>query len=450
MPLSYRDRVLADIRAWAARGLIDAEQQRLLEAELRREPGLAGLQVALGAVAALLVAVAAITFVASNWAGMPPLWRLVLLVAADALAVGLAALATLRHRRSGDVTLRRLADALAGLSVAVSAAALALMGQTFHLPPDLPGYAVTVAVVATATALALRSGSAGGLAAAGLALAAWADFLQDGAEAAPGLPHPAWPCLVVLATGQLSGRIPARTAGFFLLLLPLASAVAVPAAGPRIDAGRLALFALAVVTAAQAASRLPRLGPGVARRLARLARAAGGFVLLALLARAAGLLGAEPAGSAPSFPRLLAGLALVGLGLALPRPRGTPVPIGPAILAGAALVPLALGAGPPSRGAAAAPALVWTVLLPLLAVAVAARLDGRRALGAVSLAACAAMTLGVLLLGDDLIGVALHLLAAGALAALALAATRRLGAMRPARPGNGPRAGPKDEPRDGP
>ncbi|WP_043750150.1 DUF2157 domain-containing protein [Methylobacterium nodulans] len=424
MPFSYRERVLRDIRSWAARGLIDLAQQRRLEEEVRRGSDLGGLQVALGIAAALLVGTAALAFVASNWAAMPPFARLLLLIAADALVVGLAGLAAFRQRASGDPTLRHIADALAALSVAVSAAALALMGQTFHLPADLSGFALTVAVVGTVTALVARSGGAAGIAAAALVVTAWPDLDEFGPARA--VSWPGWACLGLLAAGQLSGWIPARSAGFLVLLIPVATEIAVVGDGePRVDAGRLVLLAFGVIALAQVLRLVPALPDRVASRLSRLAGAAAGLLLIGLLIRAAGVTGWPSATATPSAPRLLLMAVWIGLVLLPPRLRGEPLPVGLLILAAAALVPLCLGGpAPPILGEAGW--AVWTVLLPILAVAVAARLDHRRTLYAGSLAACLVIALALMMLADNLIGVSLHLLVAGALAALAVAAIRRL------------------------
>ncbi|MFE1600711.1 DUF2157 domain-containing protein [Methylobacterium sp. ID0610] len=431
MPFSYRERVLRDIRAWAARGLIDPAQALRLEAEVQGGSDLGGLQVALGVAAALLVGTAALTFVASNWAAMPPFLRLALLAGADAVVVGLACLASLRQRRSDDPTLRRIADILAALSVAVAAGALALMSQTFHRPEDLPGFALAVALVGTATALLVRSGGAAGIAAVALAVAAWPDLDPS---AARSLSWPGWTAIGLLAAGQLVGWIPARSTGFLVLLLPVAAEIAVR--DGQIDARRLALLAFGVIALARALPLWPSLPERVPVRLHRLAGAAAGLLLAALLARAADLTGwtdwsAETAGSATG--RLLLMAAWIGLAILPHRLRGEPLPFGTLILAGVALVPLGLGGSPPSPLGEAGWA-VWTVLLPILALAVAARIDGRRALYAASLAACVVLAVALMMTAGDLIGVSLHLLTAGALAALALAAIRRRSRAAPDRP----------------
>ncbi|GJD98212.1 DUF2157 domain-containing protein [Methylobacterium isbiliense] len=432
MSFTYRDRVRADIRRWAALGLIDAEQERRLDADVAGRSGLVRVQVALAVAAALLLGTAAIAFVAANWDGMSPFARLLLLLAADALAVGLACTAALRARealRAGAAQgghLGWLAEVLTLLSLAVATGSIALMGQTFHLPADTRAFAVTIAALGTATALLTRSGGAGGVAALALAVAAWPGLDHPVIGARP-LPWSAWAVWAALAAGMLWGRIPARPLGLLLVLVPLALQVtaAIGTDGPHADAGALAVLAFGLIATAHAGQRVSRLPARLRTGLGHAETAATGLVLAAVLIGVAGQFGWPAAQAGRALPQLLLLAPCLGL-LCLPRLLGHgPLPIGHLILAAAALASLAFG--PVAADADAVEAVsVWKVLVPVLGVAVAAQLDERRSLSGGALAAGGVVILALLMLSGDLIGVSLQLLIAGGLAALAIGLSLRL------------------------
>ncbi|MBY0297931.1 MAG: DUF2157 domain-containing protein [Methylobacterium sp.] len=424
MSFTYRDRVRADIRRWAALGLIDAEQERRLDADVAGRSGLIRVQVALAVAAALLLGTAAIAFVAANWDGMSPFARLLLLLAADALAVGLACTAALRARAAQDGHLGWLAEVLTLLSLAVATGSIALMGQTFHLPADTRAFAVTIAALGTATALLTRSGGAGGVAALALAVAAWPGLDHPVIGARP-LPWSAWAVWAALAAGMLWGRIPARPLGLLLVLVPLALEVTagIGTDGPHADAGALAVLAFGVIAIAHAGQRVSRLPARLRTGLGHAEAAATGLVLAAVLLGVAGQFGWPAAQAGRALPQLLLLVPCLGL-LCLPRLLGHgPLPIGHLILAAAALVSLAFG---PVAADAVEAVSVWKVLVPVLGVAVAAQLDERRSLSGGALAAGGVVILALLMLSGDLIGVSLQLLIAGGLAALAIGLSLRL------------------------
>lgn len=424
MSFTYRDRVRADIRRWAALGLIDAEQEQRLDADVAGRSGLIRVQVALAVAAALLLGTAAIAFVAANWDGMSPFARLLLLLAADALAVGLACTAALRARAAQDGHLGWLAEVLTLLSLAVATGSIALMGQTFHLPADTRAFAVTIAALGTATALLTRSGGAGGVAALALAVAAWPGLDHPVIGARP-LPWSAWAVWAALAAGMLWGRIPARPLGLLLVLVPLALEVTagIGTDGPHADAGALAVLAFGVIATAHAGQRVSRLPARLRTGLGHAEAAATGLVLAAVLLGVAGQFGWPAAQAGRALPQLLLLVPCLGL-LCLPRLLGHgPLPIGHLILAAAALASLAFG---PVAADAVEAVSVWKVLVPVLGVAVAAQLDERRSLSGGALAAGGVVILALLMLSGDLIGVSLQLLIAGGLAALAIGLSLRL------------------------
>ncbi|WP_407523976.1 DUF2157 domain-containing protein [Methylobacterium oryzisoli] len=435
MSFTYRDRVRADIRRWAALGLIDAEQERRLDADVAGRSGLMRLQVALAVAAALLLGTAVIAFVAANWDGMSPFARLVLLLAADALAVGLAAAASLRAGAARDGRLDWLAEVLTMLSLAVATGSIALMGQTFHLPADTRAFAITVAALGTATALLVRSGGAGGVAALALAVAAW-PTLDLPVIADRPLPWSAWAVWTALAAGMLWGRIPARPLALLLVQVPLALQVTLSLGtdGPRADPRALAILAFGILAVTHVGQIIPRLPARLRRRLGHAEAAATGLVLAAVLLGVAGSFGWSPAQTGRSPMQLLAMALWLGL-LCLPRLLGRgPVPVGHLILAAAAFLPLALGPIDIEAGKADT-ATVWRALVPILGVAVAAQLDERRSLYGGALAAGGVVIVALLMLSGDLIGISLQLLIAGGLTALAIGLSlrvqRRLAAETP-------------------
>ncbi|MFW5661997.1 MAG: DUF2157 domain-containing protein, partial [Oceanicaulis sp.] len=124
--MGYRKRLHADLDRWIANGLVPAENRTAILADIA--PARAGWS-ASGAVAllgAVLLAFAAISFVAANWDAIPRLGRFALIIAAlwaSFLASGAA------FARNNPV----VGHALAVLGAAVFGAAIALTAQTFNI-----------------------------------------------------------------------------------------------------------------------------------------------------------------------------------------------------------------------------------------------------------------------------------------------------------------------------
>lgn len=114
---------------WRSEGLLNAEQVEALAASLEdhEEQGESGRAVAIyGSIGAVLAGLGALLFVASNWAGMSPTGRLLVLLAAYGTAVGCAVLA---ERRG----LPRVAEAVWLLATLVLGANIFLLAQTYNL-----------------------------------------------------------------------------------------------------------------------------------------------------------------------------------------------------------------------------------------------------------------------------------------------------------------------------
>lgn len=440
MPLSYRARLRRDLALWEARGLIDGAQRERIAAEALAAPGLAYLQGVLVLCLVILAATAVVAFVAANWAGMAPAYRMAVLFAANAAAVAGAYHATRRNAQTPTVARRAVADGAATLSLALAAASLALVAQTFHVPPDMPGFARTVAGLGLATALAARSGGAALVACAAL-LVAESGFM--GASAASGAGLAFWVVWAGLAAGCLTGWLPAREANLLFLLVALTNHLFGPRSGftPEIGPDRV----LAVAALALAAGRVlaGQPGTGAAERLREggeaLARAAAGLVLLGVLGVALRTLGWS--GMRPGWSTLV---ALVAYGLAaafLIRARHRTaladlIVLGAGALAFATL--LVQGVGLPSGGRVgtwsgrAMPFLtVWGGIMPALALVVAGHIEERRALFGWALTLVAALILAMLAMSSNLIGFAFNLLVSAGLVALTLALCRRAAHLAP-------------------
>ncbi|WP_375456993.1 DUF2157 domain-containing protein [uncultured Methylobacterium sp.] len=432
---SYRARLRRDLLDWQERGLIDAAQRERIAAEALAPPGPGYLQGILVLCIVVLVAPAIIAFVAANWSGLAPATRMVVLFSADAAAVLGAWFAGRRHARAPSAPQRAVADGAATLSLVLAAATLALVGQTFHVPPDLRGYAATVAALGLATALVARSGGAAFAACAALVVA---DVGPWDGGAAPGAGSPTfWFVASGLLAGFLTGWLPARAPSLTVLLVVLANHLGAASGGiPTIGPDRLMLVAALALGAGHALAGQALAGFGADPRTARLreggaalAQAATGVCLLGILAVAARTLGW---GGRPSpawiLPTLLA-FAAAGALLVLPRRRGRgPLPLPELIVLGStALSFLVLLTGAwgwaPARGGSP----FWTVwggIVPALGLVVAGHLDERRALFGWGLALVAGLIVGMLAVSRDLLGFSVNLLGSAALVALTLALCR--------------------------
>jgi uncharacterized membrane protein len=126
----YRRRLERDLEVWRQRGLVspDAATQILESVQIDSRPRTANI---VGFLGAILIAFAAIAFVAANWAEMPRPLRLGLLIGGMALCYGLAAiLDRIRHPW--------FADAAIFAGAALFGASIMLVAQSYHISGDYP------------------------------------------------------------------------------------------------------------------------------------------------------------------------------------------------------------------------------------------------------------------------------------------------------------------------
>ncbi|WP_158291606.1 DUF2157 domain-containing protein [Marinicauda algicola] len=148
--MSYRSRVAKDLDRWIAEGLVEARNRETILQNLsqgRLAWSAAGAAAILGAV---LLALAAISFVAANWAGMSRVLRFAVVLAALWAAYGGAALAFARRNEAVGHALALLGAALFGVGIVLTA-------QTFNMSAFRNTGVLIWTLGALVTALALPS-----------------------------------------------------------------------------------------------------------------------------------------------------------------------------------------------------------------------------------------------------------------------------------------------------
>ncbi|MFT4202241.1 DUF2157 domain-containing protein [Gordonia sp. (in: high G+C Gram-positive bacteria)] len=150
----YTERVADDLDRWVAAGLVPAENRDAILATLPARRRVDAVT-ALIWVAAVLLGLAVVAFVAANWDGIPRLVRFGLLLAGFlAAAAGGAEALRRAHRLASDVLLT--------IAALVFASAIGLTGQIFDITGNPP--AVPYGAGAAAVALGLAGASRGALA----------------------------------------------------------------------------------------------------------------------------------------------------------------------------------------------------------------------------------------------------------------------------------------------
>lgn len=131
--LLYERRLRHDLARWQTAGLISPDAARAIEADVAsRSRGIAGLAPVLAVLGAVLLAFAAMSFVAANWQEMSKLARLALLFGGLWTTYGLAGFLNSR-------AMPQFADAAVLLACALFGAAIMLIAQMYHMdgnPPD--------------------------------------------------------------------------------------------------------------------------------------------------------------------------------------------------------------------------------------------------------------------------------------------------------------------------
>jgi uncharacterized membrane protein len=161
---AYRQRLEGDIARWQAGGVITPATADAMRGTL--VPVAEGINVAtvVGIVGGLLIAAAALAFIAANWTAIARPVRFAVLLAGISAAYTIGAW----FDRSGRIV---LADLSAGVGAIVFGAAIALTGQMYHLSGDFAGGMLLLA--AGALAAAALTSSRGALAVALAAGCVW-------------------------------------------------------------------------------------------------------------------------------------------------------------------------------------------------------------------------------------------------------------------------------------
>jgi|FEC22Drversion2_1045045.scaffolds.fasta_scaffold00008_141 uncharacterized membrane protein len=126
----YRRRLERDLEVWLEKGWVTREGAAAILGSVA-DDGRARTAAVIGFLGAVLIAMAAIAFVASNWQDFPRPLRMLVLVAGMALAYGIAGLlARARHPH--------FADAAVFAGTALFGASIVLVAQSYHLSGDYP------------------------------------------------------------------------------------------------------------------------------------------------------------------------------------------------------------------------------------------------------------------------------------------------------------------------
>ena len=159
--LSYRRRLRRDVVRWREAGWVSEDGGRAILADADTR-GM-GLAPALGMLGAVLIAFAAMSFVAANWEAMPKLLRLSLLTGALWGAYGAAGALFNRGQEA-------LGHAAVVLACGLFGADIMLIAQMYHMEGNPPDAVLTWAAGSLVAGVALRSGPALALAMALVAL----------------------------------------------------------------------------------------------------------------------------------------------------------------------------------------------------------------------------------------------------------------------------------------
>lgn len=209
--LRSHNRILRDVERWQASGWITAEGAAAIRGDLaqrRSELGLAGV---LATLAAVLVGLGVMSFVAANWQAMSKLARLLVILAGLWSALGGAAVLRLRGHPA-------LAEAALLAAVALYGAGIMLIAQMYHMDGHPPDAVWLWGAGAVATGLLARSNPA--LAAAALLFWLWS-LMETLGGAYTGRVH--WPFLPAWATVAAGVAITRWRPGLHLLAIALAA-----------------------------------------------------------------------------------------------------------------------------------------------------------------------------------------------------------------------------------
>ena len=146
----YRKRLEKDLDRWIGDGLVSADSRTAILADIAPAPSRWSAQGAAAILGAVLLAMAAISFVAANWADLGRLVRFAIIICALWASFAGAILAFARRHDA-------LGHAFALLGAALFGGAIALTAQTFNMSALRNTGILIWAVAALATALAIPS-----------------------------------------------------------------------------------------------------------------------------------------------------------------------------------------------------------------------------------------------------------------------------------------------------
>ena len=150
MSRRYHKRLAQDLDRWIAAGLVPAENRAAILNDIAPEPARWSAHGAAAILGAVLLALAALSFVAANWADLSRIVRFAVIIAALWASYAGAALAFARGQAAAG-------QALALLGAALFGGAIALTAQTFNLSAFRNTGLLIWAIGALATAIAIPS-----------------------------------------------------------------------------------------------------------------------------------------------------------------------------------------------------------------------------------------------------------------------------------------------------
>ncbi len=146
----YKKRLQSDLERWIAAGLIPDANRAAILADIAPPPARWSAQGAAAILGAVLLALAALSFIAANWSALSPILRFAVILTALSAAYAGCALAFARENAA-------LGHALALLGAILFGGGIALTAQTFNMSSFYQTGLLIWALGALATALALPS-----------------------------------------------------------------------------------------------------------------------------------------------------------------------------------------------------------------------------------------------------------------------------------------------------
>ena len=265
----YQKQINRDLDIWVTKGWVTQQNAEAIRRSLENEDGGSRLPLVLSLLGAALLGLAALSFVAANWAEMPKLLRLLILFASLGAAYG-AAIWLYLKKHTG------FAEAALLLATLLFGANIMLIAQMYHLASDYTGGLFAWSLGALALAWAAKSRAV--LAGSFVLLFIWTGTASLDAGISPHWTYiPAW------AAATLLGFRLQWTPSYHLSLLTFFGWLLMGLEGfdnYHWDSGNLLFFALAIALTVWLKGRL---GGELGLRMGRVAEAYGAIVTGILL-----------------------------------------------------------------------------------------------------------------------------------------------------------------------